>query len=232
MTTATKSEGKAETPVAIDNAAAGEEALIALGTATPKEEVHQRKALSKGGTPVLRDGHPLMLSYVTARFVQDRLDSVVGPGCWQSTFENLPSGAVRCGIGILVARGDNAEWIWKWDVGIPSSIEPDKGAHSDAFKRAAVQWGIARDLYDERDDAVPAAEPAKAKPTQNVREKIEGNSEPKAEPEVVDDSGWICPIHEEVKTVPAGVSQKTGRRYNAFRACPVPGCDEKEPFKR
>jgi len=37
-----------------------------------------------------------------------------------------------------------------------------------------------------------------------------------------------CPTHEVAwKLVPAGVSKKTGRQYNAFWACPERGCDEK-----
>lgn len=41
--------------------------------------------------------------------------------------------------------------------------------------------------------------------------------------------GWVCPIHGEVKVVPAGVSQRTGKAYNAFLACPIQGCDQKPP---
>jgi hypothetical protein len=73
----------------------------------------------------------------------DRLDAAVGQENWQDKFEDLPNGSVRCGIGIRQKDG----WVWKWDVGDVSDIEPVKGAHSDAFKRAAVKWGIGRDLY-------------------------------------------------------------------------------------
>jgi len=44
-----------------------------------------------------------------------------------------------------------------------------------------------------------------------------------------DESGWECPIHHAVKTVPAGVSTRTGKPYPAFKACPERGCDEKPP---
>jgi len=38
----------------------------------------------------------------------------------------------------------------------------------------------------------------------------------------------LCPIHHEPwKVVPAGVSKKTGRPYDAFQACPVRGCDQR-----
>lgn len=36
----------------------------------------------------------------------------------------------------------------------------------------------------------------------------------------------ICPKHNfEMRLVPAGISKKTGRKYNAFFACQVEGCD-------
>jgi hypothetical protein len=214
-----------------------QEALASLWSDTPEEEIKYRGALNKAGQQVMKDGEPLMLAYVTARYVQDRLDTAVGPSNWQTMFADTPTGAVRCGIGILCdrdarpERDERPEWVWKWDVGIPSNIEPDKGAHSDAFKRAGVQWGIARDLYDDRDEqsgpaaktaAASAAAPAPA-PTQNVRQAIYA-------PGAVDDGEWVCPIHDDVKVVPAGVSKKSGKAYSAFRACPVPGCNEKEPY--
>lgn len=38
----------------------------------------------------------------------------------------------------------------------------------------------------------------------------------------------VCPIHNAPwKTVPAGVSKKTGKEYSAFRACSVAGCDQR-----
>jgi hypothetical protein len=40
---------------------------------------------------------------------------------------------------------------------------------------------------------------------------------------------WVCPIHQVVKTVPAGVSRKTGKPYPAFLVCPVDGCPQKPP---
>jgi hypothetical protein len=43
------------------------------------------------------------------------------------------------------------------------------------------------------------------------------------------ETGWECPIHHSVKTVPAGVSQKTGKPYSSFQACSERGCDEKPP---
>lgn len=39
---------------------------------------------------------------------------------------------------------------------------------------------------------------------------------------------WVCPVHGQGKTVPAGVSKQTNRPYAAFRACPVIGCERTE----
>jgi len=40
---------------------------------------------------------------------------------------------------------------------------------------------------------------------------------------------WSCPIHHSSKVVPAGVSKKTGKPYQAFVVCNEPGCDQKPP---
>ena len=42
-----------------------------------------------------------------------------------------------------------------------------------------------------------------------------------------------CPVHRVPwRTVPAGISKKTGRSYAAFVACPEPGCDERPSTSR
>lgn len=41
------------------------------------------------------------------------------------------------------------------------------------------------------------------------------------------DGTWTCPIHQRGKIVPAGVSKRTGKPYNAFWACSEAGCNEK-----
>lgn len=85
----------------------------------------------------------MALAYIDARDVQARLDAVCGPGNWQCRY---PHAAVKtvCEIGIKV--GD--EWVWKADGAGDSDIEAVKGSLSDAFKRAAVRWGVGRYLYD------------------------------------------------------------------------------------
>src|SRR5262245_53056728 len=86
----------------------------------------------------------LALAYIDARDVQDRLDTVVGPENWQSRYPHA-NGKTVCEIGIRYGKD---EWIWKADGAGDSDFEAEKGALSDAFKRAGVKWGIGRYLYD------------------------------------------------------------------------------------
>lgn len=85
----------------------------------------------------------LCVAYIDARQARDLLDDVVGPENWKSDYKEV-KGNVYCGVGIRV--GD--EWVWKWDCGTESNTEREKGEASDAFKRACVQWGIGRFLYE------------------------------------------------------------------------------------
>lgn len=84
----------------------------------------------------------MALAYLDARDVMDRLDLVCGPAGWQCRYSHA-NGKTVCDIGIKC--GD--EWVWKADGAGDSDIEAEKGALSDAFKRAAVRWGIGRYLY-------------------------------------------------------------------------------------
>lgn len=90
----------------------------------------------------------MALAYVTSRAVMNRLDTVLTPANWQDDYKSGPDGGVICGIGLLVDRGDRSEWVTKWDGADSPRFEAVKGGLSDAFKRAAVKWGIGRYLYD------------------------------------------------------------------------------------
>ena len=83
------------------------------------------------------------VAYIDARQVMDILDEVVGVANWQSKYESHNNN-LYCAIGIKV----NEDWVWKTDCGAESNIEKEKGEASDALKRAAVQWGIGRFLYN------------------------------------------------------------------------------------
>lgn len=83
------------------------------------------------------------LAYIDARDVMDRLDGIMGIGNWQDEYINAGNGKTCCRIGLFL----DGQWIWKSDGAGDTGMEGDKGAFSDAFKRAAVRWGIGRYLY-------------------------------------------------------------------------------------
>lgn len=84
----------------------------------------------------------ICVAYIDARQVMDLLDKVCGCQNWQSDYKMIDDGLYG-GIGIFC----NSQWVWKWDTGVESKEDPSKGEASDAFKRAAVKWGVGRFLY-------------------------------------------------------------------------------------
>ena len=78
----------------------------------------------------------------------NRLDQVCGLGNWCNKFAPGPSGGVICGIGIYFKGDTESCWVYRWDGAENPKTEPVKGGLSNAMKRAAVQWGIGRYLYD------------------------------------------------------------------------------------
>jgi hypothetical protein len=171
----------------------------ALAKPIPREDVKQRQGPKNK-----------MLSYITARVVMNRLDQIAGPANWRDEYETLPDGAVRCALYLRI----EGEWVGKSDVGVPSDIEPVKGAYSEAFKRAAVKWGIGRELYNEGtafeddDAAPPARQPQPTPPVKPARTPIgreSDNGQPPARQSVadtpdVDNTAWVKPaaIHRLV----------------------------------
>ena len=84
------------------------------------------------------------LAYIDARTVMDRLDSVCGMDGWQCNYTAGVNGSIVCNIGVRMA----GNWVWKADGAGATDMEAEKGALSDAFKRAAVRFGIGRYLYE------------------------------------------------------------------------------------
>ena len=87
----------------------------------------------------------LMLAYVTNRAIMNRLDEVVGAENWKSEFREIHKGII-CSLSIRFT--ELGEWITKEDGADLTAIEPTKGGLSDSMKRAAVQFGLGRYLYD------------------------------------------------------------------------------------
>ena len=93
-----------------------------------------------------------VLAYVTNRAIMKRLDEVCGKAGWRNEYRDIPNnGGVECGISIKV----EGEWITKWDAAENTQVEAVKGGRSGAMKRAAVQWGIGRYLYNLEATFVP-----------------------------------------------------------------------------
>lgn len=118
--------------------------------AAPFDDVKQ---LSVPGRPTL--------DYVTAQAVEQRLDEVLGPNCWWAVYKVLSWQPVVVECRLSVDMGE--EVIVKHNVGeAANESEAAKAAYSDAFKRAARAFGVARYLaLDEQPQTQqPRQEPA------------------------------------------------------------------------
>ena len=71
-----------------------------------------------------------------------RLDDVFGMD-WQCRYTHADNKTI-CEIGVLI----DGVWLWRAGGAGDTDIEAEKGAISDAFKRAAVLFGIGRYLYE------------------------------------------------------------------------------------
>jgi hypothetical protein len=101
------------------------------------------------GRPISRDGRHLarFVAYIEANTVRERLDAVV-PGEWDLTLELLPP------VTGLDDDANQGACSFKARLQILGVIREDVGtgkdykqAATDAFKRAAVRFGIAHELY-------------------------------------------------------------------------------------
>lgn len=102
-----------------------------------------REAISWRAQNVTKEGDKaLALAYIDARDVMDRLDQVVGPMNWSTSYDVHPNVTI-CSIAIRI----NGEWVTKADGAGDTDVEAEKGRISDSLKRAAVHWGVARYLY-------------------------------------------------------------------------------------
>ena len=110
----------------------------ALRAPTPQDRVNFRV-----GYDNKEKGFAVMLAYIDARYVQDKLDDVVGSENWEVEYIEV-AGNMFCAITI---RWPDGQVTRKMDVGIETDVEKEKGQASDAFKRSAVMYGIGRDLY-------------------------------------------------------------------------------------
>lgn len=105
----------------------------------PKSDIEwrvQRAMKTKNGDKAI------VVPYVQNRAIMNRLDALFGIDGWKNEYKEIHNG-VLCGISLKI----NDEWITKWDGADLTNIEATKGGLSNSMKRAAVQFGLGRYLY-------------------------------------------------------------------------------------
>jgi hypothetical protein len=105
-------------------------------------------AWRQDGRPIQRDGRFIarFVAYIEANTVRERLDTVV-PGEWDLTLELLPAlpgASVEDGTACTFKARLQVLGVIREDVGMGKDY---KQAATDAFKRAAVRFGVAHELY-------------------------------------------------------------------------------------
>ena len=121
---------------------------------------NKRKVQRETGDQNAKATKGLPLAYIDARDVMDRLDFVLGLGNWQTKYFETPKGRVMCELSCLI----NDKWITKTDGAGDTGTEGEKGAISDALKRAAVSFGVGRYLYGLKSEWVDLDQYGKFKP--------------------------------------------------------------------
>jgi hypothetical protein len=96
----------------------------------------------------------LIVPYIKARALMQRLDDAVGFSNWTDSYIEV-SGGFNCGLALFidgrwVTKNDASETVvmTTYDDGQKRTIESLKGTYTNAFKRACTTWGIGRYLYD------------------------------------------------------------------------------------
>lgn len=98
----------------------------------------------------LSNGKPwaMVLCYVQARAIQNRLDKVFGWNNWQVEYKTC-NGDNNILCRISAYDKEKGIWIYKEDGASESNVEPFKGGISGALKRCASSgFGIGRYLYN------------------------------------------------------------------------------------
>lgn len=88
-------------------------------------------------------GKLIVVPYINNRCVMHRFDAAFGAENWTSEFREIANGFL-CRLTVTI----NDRQVYREDGASKTNIEPEKGGISDAMKRAAVQFGLGRCLYD------------------------------------------------------------------------------------
>lgn len=145
----------------------------------------------------------IWLAYVDARALEDYLDDHIGPDKWQTRYSEV-RGSIFCELGIFW----NDVWIWKGSNGSDSNIDAEKGAASDAFKRACFRWGFGRFLYDDE------RKPRKGKTYYKPVAKAADTSKDEIVEEVDPDAALKEPIIKKIMEYQTSSSEEFGQMLN------------------
>jgi len=182
------------------------------------------------GRPISRDGRHIarFVAYIEANTVRERLDAVV-PGEWDLTLELLPP------VTGLDEDANQGACSFKARLQILGVIREDVGtgkdykqAATDAFKRAAVRFGIAHELYAYEQNWVqmdgdgkyarPIEDPAVAYARRYGRPRAVASTSGDTAPVVADRAAEL-PLSEE----PASAPTATGPLASDEQSCPKCG---------
>lgn len=190
------------------------EILAALAAPFPPEVIRHRPGV--GGKD---------LTWVDARTVAARLDEVLGISAWDFAVE--PVGETSTVVGILTLRFPDGSVARRQDFGYETggSGESLKEASSDALRRCASLFGVARYLYAGTSASTGRISASTGTPVAPARPAQPAPAIPEPQDTIVlkaavalfqEDS---CPEHGlPWSQKPAGIS-KAGKAYAAFWTC-------------
>jgi hypothetical protein len=190
---------------------------ITVALLNPFAESELKKRQGPGG---------MVFTYVDARAVAQRLTDSVGIENWSFVVEvaDLARSVVKGTLTVSI--GDKT--VTHSDYGYPNSDrDPEalKSAASDALRRAAVQLGVARDLYSPERVAAPIVQSDGPVP---LARRIDDVASDFANPEAVRAAlgsltggpGGSCPVHGSAWQLrPGGISKTTQKPYSPFYTC-------------
>ena len=187
------------------------EILAALSAPFPPEVIRHR--VGAGGKD---------LTWVDARTVAARLDEVLGVNAWDFAVE--PVGDTHTVVGILTCRFPDGSVARRQDFGYETggSGESLKEAASDALRRCASLFGVARYLYGgERPSAGRVAlPPLKAMSLPQTAAPVTGHDTIVLNAAMAMFGNDNCPEHGLPWTKkPGGISKASGKPYQPFWAC-------------
>jgi hypothetical protein len=112
------------------------------------------------------------------------------------------------GVGISVRLADQTlVWIYRdnW-----TQVAEDISTIFGAERLVSLQWQLAKVWPD----------------VQSIEQPAQEQAQPAPEPSGDGPKFEVCPACGKLKDrwVPPGVSNRTGKRYPGFYACPTPGC--------